>query len=163
MKKNSITHYCYLDSPLGKLMLAGDEHFLKLIEFPGQNNTNETKKNWIYSASRFKHENNELIRYFEGELKNFSVKCHITGTAFQTKVLNELKTIPYGKTMSYSDVADRIGHPKAYRAVGSANGKNRLPIIFPCHRVISNNGELGGFSGGLSIKRKLLELELKHA
>ena len=144
-------------------MLAGDKDFLKLIEFLDQKKEKKPEKNWIYSASRFKHENDELIRYFEGELKNFSVKCHITGTAFQTKVLNELKTIPYGKTMSYSDVADRIGHPKAYRAVGSANGKNRLPIIFPCHRVISNNGELGGFSGGLSIKKKLLELELKHA
>lgn len=144
-------------------MLAGDKDFLKLIEFLDQKKEKKPEKNWIYSASRFKHENDELIRYFEGELKNFSVKCHITGTAFQTKVLNELKTISYGKTMSYSDVADRIGHPKAYRAVGSANGKNRLPIIFPCHRVISNNGELGGFSGGLSIKRKLLELELKHA
>ena len=144
-------------------MLAGDKDFLKLIEFLDQKKEKKPEKDWIYSASRFKHENDELIRYFEGELKNFSVKCHITGTAFQTKVLNELKTIPYGKTMSYSDVADRIGHPKAYRAVGSANGKNRLPIIFPCHRVISNNGELGGFSGGLSIKRKLLELELKHA
>ena len=144
-------------------MLAGDKDFLKLIEFLDQKKEKKPEKNWIYSASRFKQENDELIKYFEGELKNFSVKCHITGTAFQTKVLNELKTIPYGKTMSYSDVADRIGHPKAYRAVGSANGKNRLPIIFPCHRVISNNGELGGFSGGLSIKRKLLELELKHA
>ena len=144
-------------------MLAGDKDFLKLIEFLDQKKKKKPEKNWIYSASRFNHENDELIRYFEGELKNFSVKCHITGTAFQTKVLNELKTIPYGKTMSYSDVADRIGHPKAYRAVGSANGKNRLPIIFPCHRVISNNGDLGGFSGGLSIKRKLLELELKHA
>ena len=163
MKKNSITHYCYLDSPLGKLMLAGNEHFLKLIEFSSQKKAKEPDKSWKYSESRFKLENDELIRYFEGELKNFSIKCHITGTAFQTKVLDELKTIPYGQTMSYSDVADRIGHPKAYRAVGSANGKNRLPIIFPCHRVISNNGDLGGFSGGLSIKRKLLELERKHA
>ena len=163
MEKDNITHYCYLDSPLGKLMLAGSEHFLKLIEFSGQKKTKEPDKSWIYSESRFKCENDQLIRYFEGELKNFSIKCYITGTAFQAKVLNELKTIPYGQTMSYSDVADRIGHPKAYRAVGSANGKNRLPIIFPCHRVISNNGELGGFSGGLSIKRKLLELELKHA
>ena len=163
MKKDNITHYCYLDSPLGKLILAGDKHFLKLIEFPGQKNTKETKKKWIYSASRFECEIDELIRYFEGELKKFSIKCHITGTVFQNKVLNELKKIPYGQTISYSDVADRIGHPGAYRAVGSANGKNRLPIIFPCHRVISNNGKLGGFSGGLSIKRKLLELELKYA
>ena len=163
MKKNSITLYCYIDSPLGKLMLAGDENFLKMIEFLDQKKAKEPDKSWKYSESRFKSESDELIRYFEGELKKFSIKCYITGTAFQNKVLNELKTIPYGKTMSYSDVADRIGHPKAYRAVGSANGKNRLPIIFPCHRVISNNGDLGGFSGGLSIKRKLLELELKHA
>ena len=163
MKKNSITLYCYLDSPLGTLMLAGDENFLKMIEFPDQKKAKEIEKSWLYSESRFKFESDELIRYFEGELKKFSIKCQITGTAFQNKVLNELKKIPYGQTMSYSDVADRIGHPKAYRAVGSANGKNKLPIIFPCHRVISNNGELGGFSGGLSIKRKLLELELKHA
>ena len=163
MKKNSITHYCYLDSPLGKLILAGDKNFLKLIEFPDQKKEKKPEKNWLYSEPRFKSESDELIRYFEGELKKFSIKCQITGTVFQNKVLNELKKIPYGQTMSYSDIADRIGHPKAYRAVGSANGKNRLPIIFPCHRVISNNGDLGGFSGGLSIKRKLLELELKHA
>ena len=163
MKKNSITHYCYLDSPLGKLMLAGDKDFLKLIEFPDQKKEKKPEKNWLYSEPRFKSESDELIRYFEGELKKFSIKCQITGTVFQNKVLNELKKIPYGQTMSYSDIADRIGHPKAYRAVGSANGKNRLPIIFPCHRVISNNGELGGFSGGLSIKSKLLELEKKHA
>ena len=163
MKKNSITHYCYLDSPLGKLILAGDKNFLKLIEFPDQKTEKKPEKNWLYSEPRFKSESDELIRYFEGELKKFSIKCQITGTVFQNKVLNELKKIPYGQTMSYSDIADRIGHPKAYRAVGSANGKNRLPIIFPCHRVISNNGELGGFSGGLSIKSKLLELEKKHA
>ena len=163
MKKNSITHYCYLDSPLGKLILAGDKNFLKLIEFPDQKKEKKPEKNWLYSEPRFKSESDELIRYFEGELKKFSIKCQITGTAFQNKVLDELKKIPYGQTMSYSDIADRIGHPKAYRAVGSANGKNRLPIIFPCHRVISNNGDLGGFSGGLSIKRKLLELEKKHA
>jgi len=163
MKKNSITHYCYLDSPLGKLILAGDKNFLKLIEFPDQKKEKKPEKNWLYSEPRFKSESDELIRYFEGELKKFSIKCQITGTVFQNKVLNELKKIPYGQTMSYSDIADRIGHPKAYRAVGSANGKNRLPIIFPCHRVISNNGELGGFSGGLSIKSKLLELEKKHA
>jgi len=163
MKKNSITHYCYLDSPLGKLILAGDKNFLKLIEFPDQKKEKKQEKNWLYSEPRFKSESDELIRYFEGELKKFSIKCQITGTVFQNKVLNELKKIPYGQTMSYSDIAGRIGHPKAYRAVGSANGKNRLPIIFPCHRVISNNGELGGFSGGLSIKSKLLELEKKHA
>jgi len=163
MKKNSITHYCYLDSPLGKLILAGDKNFLKLIEFPDQKKEKKPEKNWLYSEPRFKSESDELIRYFEGELKKFSIKCQFTGTVFQNKVLNELKKIPYGQTMSYSDIADRIGHPKAYRAVGSANGKNRLPIIFPCHRVISNNGELGGFSGGLSIKSKLLELEKKHA
>ena len=163
MKKNSITHYCYLDSPLGKLILAGDKHSLKLIEFPDQKKEKKPENNWLYSEPRFKSESDELIRYFEGELKKFSIKCQVTGTVFQNKVLNELKKIPYGQTMSYSDIADRIGHPKAYRAVGSANGKNRLPIIFPCHRVISNNGELGGFSGGLSIKSKLLELEKKHA
>ena len=163
MKKGSITHYCYLNSPLGKLILAGDKNFLILIEFPDKKRAKKPDKGWLYSPSRFKPECDELTRYFQGELKKFSIKCHITGTAFQKKVLNELKKIPYGQTMSYSDVADRIDHPRAYRAVGSANGKNRLPIIFPCHRVISNNGKLGGFSGGLSIKRKLLELELKHA
>ena len=163
MKKSSITHYCYLDSPLGKLILAGDKKFLIMIEFPEKKKVEKLDKECLYSPSRFKPECDELTRYFQGELKKFSIKCHITGTAFQKKVLNELKKIPYGHTMSYSDVAERIDHPRAYRAVGSANGKNRLPIIFPCHRVISNNGKLGGFSGGLSIKRKLLELELKHA
>ena len=82
-------------------------------------------------------------------------------TKFQKTVWNEIKRIPRGQTITYKELAAKIGRPKAYRAVGSANGKNQLPIIYPCHRVISSNGDIGGFSGGLGIKKALLELESK--
>jgi methylated-DNA-[protein]-cysteine S-methyltransferase len=100
----------------------------------------------------------QLEEYFEGQRKSFDIKTDINGTDFQKKVWNELSKIPYGKTLSYKDVATKI-NSKAYRAVGSANGKNPLSIIVPCHRVISNDGGLGGYAGGLPIKTKLLQLE----
>ena len=110
MKKNSITLYCYLDSPLGKLMLAGDENFLKMIEFPDHKKAKEIEKSWLYSESRFKCESDELIRYFEGELKKFSIRCQITGTAFQNKVLNELNKIHTHQLMQVIHLSFQCKH-----------------------------------------------------
>ncbi len=102
----------------------------------------------------------ELNLYFNGKLKTFDFPVHfLTGTNFEQKVWRTLQKIPYGETRSYSWVAEKIGNPRAVRAVGGANRKNLIPIIVPCHRVINANGELGGYSGGLSLKKKLLELE----
>jgi len=101
----------------------------------------------------------ELDRYFAGTLKKFSTKLAFNGTPFQHEVWNELTRIPYGETISYMELANRIDNPKAVRAVGMANGANPIAIIVPCHRVIGSNGSLTGFGGGLPNKRALLELE----
>lgn len=101
----------------------------------------------------------QLDRYFEGKDPHFSLQLELHGTEFQQKVWEACATIPYGETRSYADLAKAIGNPKATRAVGTALGKNPIPIIIPCHRVLRTNGDLGGYAGGLDVKRKLLELE----
>lgn len=101
----------------------------------------------------------ELKEYFNGERKKFTVSLDFEGTEFQNKVWNELLKIPYGKLKTYKEIATKIGNENAMRAVGRANSTNHIPIIIPCHRVIASNGTLGGYSGGISLKEKLLELE----
>lgn len=101
----------------------------------------------------------QLEEYFEGKRQEFDLPFDVQGTPFQKKVWTELSRIPYGKTCSYGDVAKRIKQAKAMRAVGTANGKNPLCVVVPCHRVIAADGSLGGYSGGLDVKKKLLKLE----
>ncbi len=101
----------------------------------------------------------EIREFLDGKIKTFNVKTHLSGTDFQLQVWAELAKIPYGTTISYGELANRIGNPKAVRAVGLANGKNPVPIVIPCHRVIGSDGSLTGFGGGLDIKKKLLEIE----
>lgn len=103
----------------------------------------------------------QLEEYFSGKRRVFDLSYHIEGTDFFRKVLNELALVPYGDTISYSDLAERAGYPKAGRAVGSVMRKNPLPILIPCHRVILANGDIGSFTGGVELKRMLLEHE-KH-
>ena len=128
--------------------------------------TIQTKKN-IFSINYVKRKNKlhtkietEINLYLEGRLIEFSIPIHLQGTDFQIQVWNELLKIPYGETISYGELARRIGNPKAMRAVGAANGKNSIPIIIPCHRVINADGQLHGYGGGLWRKKKLLELEV---
>lgn len=104
----------------------------------------------------------QLDEYFQGKRTIFSLPFKLTGTPFQLAVWKELQNIPYGKTTSYKEIAQKINKPKAYRAVGMANNKNPLPIIIPCHRVIGSNGKLIGYAGGLKLKNYLLELEQSH-
>ncbi len=104
----------------------------------------------------------QLKRYLEGKLKKFHCRLDLKGTPFQKKVWSALAKIPYGQTRSYQDIARAIGHPRAFRAVGKANGVNPVPLIIPCHRVIERNGGLGGFGHGLKIKQKLLDFERTH-
>jgi len=102
---------------------------------------------------------NQLNEYFNNKRKEFSIPLDLQGSEFQIKVWNELLKIPYGKTISYKTLSERLGDKNLVRAVGKANGSNPIPIIVPCHRVINADGSLGGYSAGLSIKEKLLELE----
>ena len=111
-----------------------------------------------------KHKNilNQLRKYLKGELQHFDCKLDFRGTPFQKKVWSALAKIPYGRTRSYGDIARAIGHPKAFRAVGNANGRNSIPLIVPCHRVIESNGGLGGFGHGIKVKKQLLDFEKGH-
>lgn len=101
----------------------------------------------------------QFEEYFSGERTNFDLEFCLEGTDFQMKVWKALQNIPYGETRSYKDIAEYVGSPKAYRAVGMANNKNKIPIIVPCHRVIGSKGQLVGYAGGLNIKKVLLDLE----
>jgi O-6-methylguanine DNA methyltransferase len=101
----------------------------------------------------------ELESYLAGELREFESTLDLRGTEFQMKVWREVRTIPYGTTCSYRDIAERIGYPRAYRAVGAANRANPIPVIVPCHRVIGRDGSLRGYGGGLAMKERLLRLE----
>ncbi len=104
----------------------------------------------------------ELAEYFAGERQRFTLPLEPHGTAFQLRVWKVLESIPYGETRSYTWVARKVGQPKAVRAVGAANGRNPLPIVVPCHRVIGASGELVGYGGGLPLKKLLLDLEARH-
>jgi|SRR5687767_4075661 len=148
------------DSPVGPLLLAGDRDALHVLAFGVGSRPREIDASWqpdvqgVLGPIR-----KELDQYFAGRLKQFLTPVAFNGTPFQTTVWQELRRIPYGKTISYLDLAKRIKNPAAVRAVGMANGANPIAIIVPCHRVIGSNGSLTGFGGGLPTKRALLELE----
>ena len=156
-------YYCNLDTPIGSLLLAGDEDGLSLIGFPEGSGRHEPEHDWIYNEKPFGDARRQLSEYFAGERRTFELSLKPTGTEFQLRVLEELLKIPYGTTCSYSDIAERIGRPKAVRAVGAANGRNPIPIVIPCHRVIGAGGDLTGFGGGLDTKEALLRLELENS
>ena len=156
-------YYCYLDTPIGDLLLAGDEEGLSLVGFPEGSMRRDPDPDWIYNEKPFADARQQLSEYFDGERKEFDLPLHLSGTEFQLLVLEELKKIPYGETTSYGDIAKRIGRPNAMRAVGAANGRNPIPIIVPCHRVIGATGDLTGFGGGLGTKEALLRLEAEHS
>ena len=156
-------YYCYLETPIGDLLLAGDEEALTLVGFPQGSMRRDPEPDWIYNEKPFVEARRQLGEYFEGDRKSFELPLKLTGTEFQVRVLEELQRIPYGETKSYRDIAERIGRPKAVRAVGAANGRNPIPIIIPCHRVIGSHGELTGFGGGLDTKEALLRLEAENS
>ncbi len=151
--------YRHIDSPIGQLLLAGDEDGLKIIGFPAGKGKVAIDTDWEHKADCFPAVQSQLLEYFQGRRLTFDLKLAPSGTDFQLAVLAALQTIPSGETRSYFDIAEQIGRPKAVRAVGAANGRNPLPIVIPCHRVIGADGSLTGFGGGLPAKRFLLELE----
>lgn len=156
-------YYCYLKSPIGDLLLAGDDNGLSLIGFPQGKMRHDPEPDWIFNEKPFATARQQLEEYFAGDRKEFDLPLNLSGTEFQVKVLEELQRIPYGETTSYGDIAKRIGRPRAMRAVGAANGRNPIPIIVPCHRVIGSSGDLTGFGGGLDTKAALLRLEAENS
>jgi methylated-DNA-[protein]-cysteine S-methyltransferase len=156
------TRFAHVNSPVGILTLAADDAGLRQINFRCDGQPAPVDSSWVEDASTFSEATRQLLAYFAGELEDFDLPLAPLGTAFQQKVWSELRNIPYGQTISYGELAGRIGNPKASRAVGLANGSNPIPIIIPCHRVIGANGKLTGYGGGLEIKEKLLALERRQ-
>lgn len=151
--------YRYVNSPLGDILVAGDDSGLRVIGFPEGKGRIEPAPDWERDDSAFAEARRQLDEYFAGQRRTFDLELAPSGTAFQLSVLEALQRIPYGETRSYADIAETVGKPKAVRAVGAANGRNPLPIVIPCHRVVGSNGSLTGFGGGLEAKRYLLDLE----
>lgn len=163
-----ILHFSWLDSPLGPILTIGDEELLYLVEFIDRKNL-EQQINQLVEETRsiiipgrpssVQSIHIELEKYFSENLREFHTPLFISGSPFQKSVWKELQHIPYGKTESYAALARAIGKPSACRAVAQANGKNRLALIIPCHRVIHANGGYGGYAGGTSKKNWLLSFE----
>ena len=158
--------YTLLKTPLGNLLLASkDNHLLKIIfekNIEKYLRSVKLKKGDIPRVSSDKNLRNsseQIHQYFYERRKNFNLKVQISMPPFYQKVLSEVKKIPYGEVRTYKEIAAKAGRPRAYRATGSANAKNILPIIIPCHRVVGNDGNLGGYGGGLKIKKYLLKME----
>ena len=155
------THTTYYHSPIGQLRITGTEHYITEVVFhDSSQKTGGTKKNL---PPKMIHCIEQLIQYLQGERRQFELPVNQAGTPFQQEVWSELIRIPYAKTISYQELAKRIGDIKATRAVAAANGRNNVCIIVPCHRVIGANKDLVGYSGGLWRKKWLLEMEAKVA
>jgi methylated-DNA-[protein]-cysteine S-methyltransferase len=148
-------HYTCFDSPIGRLRLVSDGRSLLRVEFEGQHGDDGIE----HPDPVLEQAIAELQEYFAGSRRRFTVALDAPGTAFQQQVWGALREIPYGELRSYRDIAEQLGNGRAVRAVGAANGRNPLPIIVPCHRVIGSNGRLTGFAGGLTTKARLLALE----
>lgn len=149
-----------VDSPVGPLFIAADRHGLRAIGFRDSRHPVRRGDDWRAGDSPLlQRARRQLEEYFAGCRRQFELPLSPQGTPFQRDVWTALASIPYGSTLSYAQLAARIGRPAAMRAVGAANGRNPLPIVLPCHRVIGANGSLTGFSGGLPAKRFLLRLE----
>lgn len=156
-----------LDTPIGSMTIGATETAVVLVDFtdrtlmPAQlaavrRRFGPTTEG---SSSLLERTDRQLREYFAGARRDFDLPIEMPGSAFQKRVWSELRRIPYGRTISYRELADRVGAPRAARAVGLANGSNRLAVIVPCHRVVAAGGGLGGYGGGLNAKRLLLDLE----
>ena len=162
-------YYSFISTPLLKnVFVASSEKGVCVVDFlrSEKDFVKELKGRFSGEVVRDDRRNRKVLsqleRYLKGRLREFDCPLDQKGTPFETKVWSELTKIPYGETRSYKEIARAIGHPKAFRAVGNANGSNSIPLIVPCHRVIETNGGLGGYGHGIEVKRRLLELEKTH-
>ncbi len=149
-----------IESPVGPLLIAGNDAGLQLIEFHAPRHPMARGDGWREGDHAvLRQAQAQLAEYFAGQRRDFDLPLAPQGTEFQREVWWELANIPFGGTISYAELALRVGRPTATRAVGAANGRNPLPIVLPCHRVIGADGSLTGFGGGLPTKQFLLQLE----
>ncbi len=151
--------YTYIKSPNGTILLARNEAGLTRINFQEGKHKVQPGPSWRREDGPLLEAIDQLRAYFNGTRQSFDLPLAPEGTTFQQKVWRALQDIPCGETITYGELADRIGRPTASRAVGAANGQNPLPIVIPCHRVIGANGKLTGYAGGLKIKKALLDHE----
>lgn len=158
----------WVESPLGPLLMGATDDGVCLLEFTDrralETQLSAVRRHFASAIVPGEHKQllrlqDELKRYFAGSLREFTVPLVYPGTPFQRKVWEQLRKIPYGETRSYEDIARAVGTPSAQRAVGTANGLNRIAIVIPCHRVVNKSGRLGGYGGGLWRKQFLLDLE----
>lgn len=142
----------YYDTYAGRIGIAEENGAITHLIF--------SERDWtVEETDLIKETKRQLDEYFAGKRKEFDIPTRLEGTEFQKRVWEELRKIPYGKTVTYKDIAEAVGCQKGFRAVGLANNRNPISIIYPCHRVIGSNGSLTGYGGGLDVKEKLLELE----
>ncbi|MFF7102083.1 methylated-DNA--[protein]-cysteine S-methyltransferase [Streptomyces nigra] len=154
MRRHSV-----IDSPYGPLTLVAEDGVLCGLYMTDQRHRPAEETFGPLDASPFAQTEEELEAYFAGELRQFTIPLHLKGTPFQLTVWNHLRTIPYGETRTYGQLAEALGNRGASRAVGLANGKNPIGIIVPCHRVVGATGSLTGYGGGLPRKQRLLAFE----
>jgi len=165
-------HRTLLDTPIGTLVLEADDEALVHIELPGAGAERRRAATRAAPPMADGASNDtgpgrgpladavaQLGEYFAGRRRRFELPLELSGTEFQRQVWGSLADIPYGSTISYAELAAMVGRPTAFRAVGQANGANPLPIVLPCHRVVASGGRIGGYGGGLDMKRRLLALE----
>lgn len=159
--------YARIPSPAGDLLAVADRGALVELSFDASRALARRQKlssePLRQASGEFNRVRTQLAAYFGGELRDFDLPLAPVGAAFERRVWRELRTIPYGTTTSYGAIARALGAPNAARAVGSANGRNPIAIVIPCHRVIGSTGELTGYGGGLARKRLLLDLESRHS
>ncbi|HFE66689.1 MAG TPA: methylated-DNA--[protein]-cysteine S-methyltransferase [Chloroflexi bacterium] len=151
--------YTTIPSPLGEILLARNDRGLTYLNFQEGTHPLPINPAWQKDNDVFRETVAQLAAYFAGDLREFDLPLAPQGTPFQLAVWQALQTIPYGRTLTYSQLAQQIDNPTAVRAVGAANGRNPIPVIIPCHRVIGADGSLTGYGGGLPIKEALLLLE----
>ena len=153
-------HYTRMDSLAGPLLVGVSSKGLTVLEFDrGHWPANPKNVRWEESKAATRVYIEQLREYFDGHRREFTFPVDLRGTEFQMRCWRALLQIPYGETRTYADIAQAVGTPQGFRAVGMANNRNPVAIVVPCHRVIASDGTLCGYGGGLDIKRKLLELE----
>jgi O-6-methylguanine DNA methyltransferase len=162
-----IVHTAEFDTPAGRMRLASSDRGLVYVALPRQ--SGRGFEGWIRRHAPDAHCDEawapnrgavtQICEFLEGKRRAFDLELDLRATPFQQEVYDALLAIPYGETRSYADVARQVGRPRAVRAVGSANGSNPLPLVVPCHRVVQSGGKLGGYGGGLRLKKRLLAME----
>lgn len=154
-------YFTTFNSPLGELLIRGDGESVTGVYLPNHKGALAPDRSWRESEAPFAAVREQLKEYFQGQRREFDVPMKMIGTPFQQRVWEELGRIPFGSTITYAELARRVGQPTASRAVGNANGRNPISIIVPCHRVIGANGKLTGYAGGVEKKEWLLDWEMR--